>query len=122
MNEAGKEHWWLVASLPPSRPGTKAELDILREVTDDELADARRANALLNRLAQAAPYARLVEFYAQLEAALERMGGKRPSSPTRVAGDLNQAAIALGKVAADPRTRSCGMRARTSTTAARSWS
>jgi hypothetical protein len=101
MDEAGDEQWWLVAQVPPTRPGTKSDLDILRQLSGDELAVARRANELLNRLAQAAPYARLAELFGQLEAALARGGGKNPASPKRVAAELNRAAVALGKAAAD---------------------
>jgi hypothetical protein len=101
MDEAGDEQWWLVAQVPPTRPGTKSDLDILRQLSGDELAVARRANELLNRLAQAAPYARLAELFAQLEAALARGAGKTPASPKRVAAELNRAAVALGKAAAD---------------------
>jgi hypothetical protein len=82
--------WWLVAQLPSAKPGTKFELEILREVDGDELADARRANALLNRLAQAAPYARLVELFQQVEAALARLGAKNPPSPPAPGRRLEQ--------------------------------
>jgi hypothetical protein len=101
VDEAANDQWWLVAHVPATRPGTKSDLDILRQVSGDELAEARRANDLLNRLAAAAPYARLVDLFGQLEAALGRLGGKRATSPERVTAELNRAAVALGKAAVD---------------------
>jgi hypothetical protein len=87
--------WWLITQLPPSNAGSQGELDILREVASDELRQTQAANALLTRLAHAAPYARLVELYHEIELAIGR-----GSSPKRTAADMNRAARALGKVAA----------------------
>lgn len=89
------EKWWLITQLPPSKVGSKGDLEILREVESDELEETRKANALLTRLAGAAPYARLVELYQEIELAIGR-----GSSPKRTAADMNRAVRALGKVAA----------------------
>jgi hypothetical protein len=85
-----------VTQLPPSRPGSKGDLEILREVSEEEERLTREANALLGRLVSAAPYARLVELYEELTEALGR-----DASPTRRASEMNRAARALGKVAAE---------------------
>jgi hypothetical protein len=89
---AGK--WWLITQLPPSKVGSKGDLEILREVESDELQRTRDANALLTRLASATPYARLVELYQEVELSI----GRR-SWPKRTAAEMNRAVRALGKVA-----------------------
>jgi hypothetical protein len=53
--DAQAERWWLVTQLPPAQPESKADLEILREVEPDEARQTREANALLTRLAGAAP-------------------------------------------------------------------
>jgi len=83
--------------MPSSRPDSKGDLELLREVSDDELREAREANALLNRLASATPYARLVELY---DALVETLG--REASPERRTAELNRGARALAKVATEP--------------------
>jgi hypothetical protein len=90
------QRWWLVTQLPPSQPESKGDLEILREVSEEEERQTREANALLNRLVSAAPYARLVELYEELTQALGR-----DASPVRRAADMNRVARALGKVAAE---------------------
>lgn len=92
---AGAGGWWLVAQLPPSRPESSLELSLLRQLEGDELTQVREANALLARLASAAPYARLVELYEKLVAARGRS-----AAPPRKAADMNRAAHALAVVAA----------------------
>ncbi len=93
MNANGGQ-WWLVAQLPPSHPDSKTDLEIVREVNHDEERQTRDANALLNRLAAATPYARLVELYDELVEAFARN-----ASPVRRVAAMNKAARVLGKVA-----------------------
>lgn len=88
--DVGAKQWWLGAQLPPSRPESKADLEILREVSEEEERQTREANAFLNRLASAAPYARLVELYQELE---QTRG--RDLFPARRASQLNRVARAL---------------------------
>lgn len=92
---ANERGWWLVAQLPPSRPESSLELSLLRELEGEELTQVREANALLARLASAAPYARLVELYEKLVAVRGRS-----AAPPRKAADMNRAAHALAVVAA----------------------
>ncbi len=87
--------WWLIAQLPPSKPESKFDLELLREVEGAELDEALAANALLARLASAAPYARLVELFQELDAAR----GRR-ASLARKAADMNRVARALAVLAA----------------------
>lgn len=88
------ERWWLITQLPPAQPESKADLEILREVEPDEVRRTREANALLTRLAGAAPYARLVELFDEVVHALGR-----ETTLARRAANANRAAQALGKVA-----------------------
>lgn len=96
QQETDEETWWLTAALPPLKPDSKFELEFLREVKGEELEEARAANALLTRLASAAPYARLVELYQDLDQGRRR----EKASAKRKAADMNRAASALAKVAA----------------------
>jgi len=90
-----EERWWLITQLPPLKAGSKADITIVRQLSDEELNTARQANGLLNRLASAAPYAHLVELFAEVLASLS---GR--STPERKAADLNRAAQALGRIGA----------------------
>jgi hypothetical protein len=86
--------WWLVTQLPPSRPDSKSDLEIVLELSAEDATQTRAANALLNRLAAATPYARLVELYDELLEAFAR-----DASPARRVAEMNKTARALGKVA-----------------------
>lgn len=90
----GEGAWSLVTQLPPAKPDTAAEITAVREISGEELDQARAANALLVRLSSVAPYARLVELYQHLPDALARK-----SSPQRTSQDLNHAARALASAA-----------------------
>jgi hypothetical protein len=89
------ERWWLITQLPPLKAGSKADLTIVRQLSDEELNTARKANGLLNRLASAAPYARLVEVFAEVLASLSDR-----STAERKAAELNRAVRALGRIGA----------------------
>jgi hypothetical protein len=90
-----RERWWLITQLPTLKADSKADLTIVRQLSDEEVSTVRRANGLLNRLVSAAPYARVVESFAEMLASLS---GR--STPERKAADLNRAARALGRIGA----------------------
>ena len=92
--------WWLIAQLPPLKPGSALGLEFLRELEDSEAEEVRAANSLLAGLASAAAYARLVELYKQLDSAR-----RKTTSAKRMATDMNRIARALG------RADGCGSRA-----------
>jgi hypothetical protein len=77
-------------------PESTLDSELLREVSNAEEQRTRQANALLTRLASAAPYARLVELYEELEEAFGR-----EASAVRRAAEMNRAARALGNVASE---------------------
>jgi hypothetical protein len=92
---APEERWWLLAQVPATSPGAQSGLEIQRQLTADELSQARSANALLNRLSSVVPYARMVDLYNEVE-----FVRSAKASSTRIALDMNRAARALGVIAA----------------------
>jgi len=97
MSDDSQQRWWLVAQVQPLDGVSKVSLDFVRELTVPEADSIRQANGLLNRLAAAAPYAKLFELFQQFQKAGISSDKKR--SAQRLSIDMNRAATALSRVA-----------------------
>lgn len=95
-SDASHENWWLVSHGEKPGPGHAPPITLWRKLEPSEAEEVRRANGLVKRLTGVAPYSRLVELFEELEKAAEQK-----ASFKRRAVDLNRAARALGKAAAD---------------------
>jgi hypothetical protein len=97
MSDDSQQRWWLVAQVQPLDGVSKVSFDFVRELTVPEADSIRQSNGLLNRLAAAAPYAKLFELFQQFQKAGISSDKKR--SAQRLAIDMNRAATALSRVA-----------------------
>jgi hypothetical protein len=89
------DEWWLTAQVQSLVPGQSATFDFVRQITGDELHQAREANKLLTRLANAAPYAKLSTLFKPLQETFE----DKDKSDARKVIDMNRAAHALSSAA-----------------------
>ena len=98
---AVEKRWWLVAAVAAAKPGSNADVQVIREMSDNaELEGLRDANNLLKRLAQQPAYNELVAIYEDVHATLAATQGMSPPPVARVVSDLNRLALALGGAAA----------------------
>lgn len=89
------DHWYLVGQGPRGTgPREGPSITIERGVPPVEAGAIRSSNALVRRLAGIAPYARLVEAFEAFEQAT-----LQSASAERRAGEMSQAAYALGRIA-----------------------